>query len=93
MDVSWAWSTHVTAPHSPVRWRTEGGPSGMLAGFLCCFPPCSPETGSLQIILAVLGFVHRLGWPQTHREPPASASQVLGLKACATTAPAQKSSI
>ena len=19
----------------------------MLAGFLCCFPPCSPETGSL----------------------------------------------
>uniref|UniRef100_A0A8C8ULT2 Uncharacterized protein n=1 Tax=Peromyscus maniculatus bairdii TaxID=230844 RepID=A0A8C8ULT2_PERMB len=24
------------------------------------------------------------GWPRTHRDPPASASQVQGLKACAT---------
>ncbi|GAB1300185.1 Arf-GAP with coiled-coil, ANK repeat and PH domain-containing protein 2 [Apodemus speciosus] len=27
----------------------------------------------------------RSGWPRTHRDPPASASQVLGLKVCATT--------
>ena len=27
----------------------------------------------------------RPSWPQTHRDPPASASQVLILKACATT--------
>ena len=26
----------------------------------------------------------RPGWPQTHRDPPASASWVLGLKVCAT---------
>jgi hypothetical protein len=25
------------------------------------------------------------GWSETHRDPPASASQVLGLKVCATT--------
>ena len=29
---------------------------------------------------------YRPGWPRTHRDPPASASQVLGLKVCATTA-------
>ena len=27
----------------------------------------------------------RPGWPQTHRDPPASASQVLGLKVCTAT--------
>ena len=27
----------------------------------------------------------RLGWPETHRDLPASASRTLGLKACATT--------
>ncbi|KAL6033303.1 hypothetical protein STEG23_014951, partial [Scotinomys teguina] len=27
----------------------------------------------------------RPGWPQTHRDPPASASGVLGLKMCVTT--------
>ena len=26
------------------------------------------------------------GWPQTHRDPPVSAFQVLGIKACTTTA-------
>ena len=30
----------------------------------------------------------RPGWPQTHRNLPASASCVLGLKACSTTTPA-----
>jgi hypothetical protein len=30
--------------------------------------------------------VCRSGWPQTHRDPPASAPWVLGLKACFTTA-------
>ena len=29
---------------------------------------------------------YRSNWPWTHRDPPASASQVLGLKVCATTA-------
>ena len=28
----------------------------------------------------------RPGWPQTHRDPPVSAFQVLGLKACVSTA-------
>ncbi|CAO2628824.1 hypothetical protein LEMLEM_LOCUS20187, partial [Lemmus lemmus] len=28
----------------------------------------------------------RPGWPQTHRDPPVSASQVLGLKVCSATA-------
>jgi len=27
----------------------------------------------------------RLGWPQTHRDPPASASRVLWSGACTTT--------
>ena len=43
-------------------------------GFLCGFGAC-PGTSSC-----------RPGWPRTHRDLPASASQVLGLKACATTA-------
>ena len=32
------------------------------------------------------GTLCRPGWPQTHRDPPVSASQVLRLKACTTTA-------
>ena len=43
-------------------------------GFLYSFGAC-PGTSSCTP-----------GWPRTHREPPASASQVLLLKACATTA-------
>jgi hypothetical protein len=42
------------------------------------------ETGFLCVVLVVLEltlFVH----PQTHRNPPVSASQVLGLKAFTTT--------
>ena len=39
-------------------------------GFLCGFGAC-PGTSS-----------YRPGWPQTHRDPPASASRVLGLKLC-----------
>ena len=31
-------------------------------------------------------FLCRPDWPQTHRDPPASASRVLRLKACTTTA-------
>ena len=42
-------------------------------GFLCSFGSC-PGTRSC-----------RPGWLRTHRDLPASASQVLGLKACATT--------
>ena len=30
--------------------------------------------------------LYRPGWPQTHRDPPTSASPVLGLKECASTA-------
>ena len=44
------------------------------SGFLCGFGAC-PGTSSC-----------RPGWPRTHKDPPASASRVLGLKACATTA-------
>ena len=43
-------------------------------GFLYGFGGC-PGTSSC-----------RPGWSGTHRDPPASASRVLGLKACATTA-------
>ena len=42
--------------------------------FLCSFGAC-PGTKSC-----------RPGWAQTHRGPPASTSQVLGLKACTTIA-------
>ena len=41
--------------------------------FLCSFGAC-PGTRSC-----------RPGFPQNHRDPPASASQVLGLKACTAT--------
>ena len=34
---------------------------------------------------------YRPGWPQTHRDPPASASRILGLKVCATTARLRRS--
>jgi hypothetical protein len=30
-------------------------------------------------------YLSTAGWPETHRDPPASASEVLGLKVCATT--------
>ena len=36
-------------------------------------------------VLLFKSSLYRPGWPQSHRDPPASASQVLGLKACATT--------
>jgi hypothetical protein len=39
------------------------------------------KTGSFYIVWNSLC---RPGWPQTHRDPPASASQVLGLKVCIT---------
>ena len=43
-------------------------------GFLCSFGAC-PGTSSC-----------RPGWPRTHRDLPASASLVLGVKKCITTA-------
>jgi hypothetical protein len=36
--------------------------------------------GFLCVSLAVLELTCRLSWPQTYSDPPASASQVLGLK-------------
>ena len=42
-------------------------------GFLSSFGVC-PGTSS-----------YRPGWPRTHRNPPASASQMLGLKVCTIT--------
>ena len=42
-------------------------------GFLCSFGAC-PRTSSC-----------RPSWPRTQSDPPGSPSQVLGLKACATT--------
>jgi hypothetical protein len=50
------------------------------------FFPLSPETGFLCVALAVLNSLCRPGWPPTYRDLPASASQVLRLKARATTA-------
>jgi hypothetical protein len=47
------------------------------------------ETGSLCVALAVLELaLCRPGWPWTHRDPPASASQALGLKTWAIPLPA-----
>jgi hypothetical protein len=40
--------------------------------FSLTIPP-PPETGFLYIVQAVLE-LSRLGWSQTHRDPPASAS-------------------
>ena len=47
--------------------------------FVCLF-----ETGIISETLAVLNSLCKLGWPQTHRDLPASASWMLGLKVCAT---------
>ncbi|CAO2610050.1 hypothetical protein LEMLEM_LOCUS14489, partial [Lemmus lemmus] len=44
-------------------------------GFICSFGS-RPGTSS-----------YTPGWSGTHRDPPASALQVLGLKACTTTVP------
>ncbi|XP_076427551.1 uridine-cytidine kinase-like 1 isoform X2 [Peromyscus maniculatus bairdii] len=45
------------------------------------------ETGFLRVALRLSwNSLGSPGWPRTHRDPPASASRVLGLKACATTA-------
>jgi hypothetical protein len=43
------------------------------------------STGFLCIAAAILDLLCRPGWLRTSRDPPASASQVQGLKACATT--------
>ena len=50
--------------------------------FLFCF--CF-ETWFLYVALAVLELICRSGFPRTHRALPASASRVLGFKACAST--------
>ena len=50
--------------------------------FVCLFL----RQGFSVALEAVLNSLHRPGWPRTHRELPLSSSQVLGLKACATTA-------
>ena len=44
------------------------------------------ETGFLSPGCPRTNSLCRSGWPQTHRYPPASASCVLGLKACITAA-------
>ena len=38
------------------------------------------------VVLSCPGTLCKPGWPQTHRDLPASASQVLGLKVCTTIA-------
>ena len=43
------------------------------------------ETGSYVATLTVLELLWRQGWPQTRRDPPASATLVLGLKVCIIT--------
>jgi hypothetical protein len=54
-----------------------------LLWFVCLF-----ETGFLWVVLAVLELC-RPGWSQIHRDPPASASPVLGLKVFAATSGTQ----
>jgi len=49
--------------------------------YLCLF---ILEAGFLCVALDVLEFC-RPGWPRNHKDPPASASWVLGLKECSTT--------
>jgi len=45
----------------------------------------SSETGSYFVALVGLDLLCRPGWLQIHRDPPASAFQMLGLKVCALT--------
>jgi hypothetical protein len=78
--------------HSPVS-RALGTETGESLGFAGHQPSqVKEETLSfcsfvLYVALAVLELTQlcRPGWPKTHRNQPASASQVLGSKACATT--------
>jgi hypothetical protein len=64
---------YVHVSHGPYLEATGQFFLGFRDRVSLCSPGC-PETHS------------RPGWPQTHSNLPASASQVLGLKACATTA-------
>ena len=56
---------------------------GFLLWFGFGFSICLFMTGSHYVALAVLELC-RPGWPQTYRDPSGSASQILGLKMCAT---------
>ena len=63
--------------------------TGHFSGFLFCLALGGLErivlffkTGFLCVALAVLDSLCRPGWPWTHRDRPASASQVLELKSC-----------
>lgn len=56
------------------------GPRLLNLGDLAEFPPC-PKT--LSFLIHFLSTV-QMRLPVTHRAPPASASQALGLKVCAT---------
>lgn len=53
--------------------------------FFLSFCFCFSRQGPLYVALAVLVLASYPRLPQTHRDPPASASWVLGLKACAAT--------
>lgn len=46
--------------------------------------PHPPKTSSSCVVLAA-HVLCRPSWPQTHRDPPASTSRMLGLKVCTTT--------
>ena len=50
----------------------------------CCCYCCCFGIRFLCVALAALELICRPGWPQTHRDPSASVSQVLELKLCST---------
>ena len=62
---------------------SSGAPEDSYSGFSVCLFGWVWffETGFLCVALAVLGLTCGPGWPRTHRDPPASASGVLELKA------------
>jgi hypothetical protein len=69
-----AWVTHPVSKRSFVCSFIFHLP--LLPTHPHCPPPPPPDGAVLR----------RPGWPQTHRDPPASASRVLGLKAWAAYA-------
>ncbi|XP_052602771.1 mitochondrial carrier protein SCaMC-3L isoform X3 [Peromyscus californicus insignis] len=71
---------------SPLASSHSINPSATL--FVCLFVCFGFSRQGFSVLFWWVSWISlcRPGWPQTHRDPPGSASRVLGLKACATNA-------
>ena len=74
-------------------WELNSGPLEEQAMLLTSEPSLQPidfgflrQGFSVEQLWLFLNSLGRPGWPQTHQDPPVSASRVLGLKVCNTTA-------